>query len=107
MITINTTRFVNVRFTTNVITNLVDVMGASVVRGGSKPASKPGSWCPDHSDSYRESEWLRQEPTRGCRSFLGQALMANLRLRLLVLRAISRLAAVASPGQTELRFSAV
>lgn len=107
MITINTTRFVNVRFITNVITNLVDVMGASVTRGGSKPASKPGSWCPDHSDSYPDSEWLHQEPARGCRRFLGQQMLANLQHRLLVLQAVSRLAAGASPGQTELRFSAV
>lgn len=106
MITINTTRFVNVRFVTNVITNLVDVMDASAARGGNKPASKPGSWCADHSDSYRDPECGSEEPERGCRLFRGQLCMADMRLRLTAQRAIARLAAQASPGQTYLRFSA-
>lgn len=110
MITINISRFVNVRFVTNVIANLVDVTGAFAKAAGSKPAPKPGPWCAMHSDSYRDSGCPSQEPSeRGSRQMSGTP---GLRLRQMVHLAITRLAATATASTvpsgtpTLLRFSA-
>lgn len=94
MITISISRFVNVRFITNVLTNLVDVTRVASV--GSKPA-KPGAWCASHSGSYRDSDCRSQEqPEQGCRGLLGNMPRAEImapRLMPAAQRALIELAA--------------